>query len=247
MANVQFSFKRYEKKYMLTSSQRSRLLEIINDKVVKDRYGEYTICSIYYDTDDFALIRKSIEKPVYKEKLRVRSYGTASSDSNVFIEIKKKFDGVVYKRRITASALSVDGIMSGEVLAYPGGQIAKEIEYFNSIYDLSPKVFIAYDRTAYAGKENGEVRITFDKNIRFRTYDLDLRKGDRGTKLLDSDLYLTEIKVPGACPLWLSSALTQVGAKNVSFSKYGECYKKYILPEIFKKSKKLPKGELLGA
>lgn len=247
MANVQFSFKRYEKKYMLTSFQRDRLLEIINDKIVKDKYGEYTICNIYYDTDDFAIIRRSIEKPVYKEKLRVRSYGVPNDESNVFIEIKKKFDGIVYKRRITASASCVEPILSGGVLAYPGGQIAREIEYFNSFYDLSPKVFIAYDRTAYAGKDDGAVRITFDKNIRFRTYDLDLRKGDKGRKILDSDLYLTEIKLPGVCPMWLSSALTQVGAKGVSFSKYGECYKKYILPEIFKKPDEISKGVLLGA
>ena len=151
MANVQFSFKRYEKKYMLTSFQCDRLLEIINDKIIKDKYGEYTICNIYYDTDDFAIIRRSIEKPVYKEKLRVRSYGVPNDESNVFIEIKKKFDGIVYKRRITASASCVEPILSGGVLAYPGGQIAREIEYFNSFYDLSPKVFIAYDRTAIRG------------------------------------------------------------------------------------------------
>ena len=247
MKNVQFSFKRNEKKYILTSFQRDRLLEIINEHVVKDRYGEYTICNIYYDTDDFTLIRKSIEKPVYKEKLRVRSYGVPDDESNVFIEIKKKFDGVVYKRRITASALSVESVLSGEILAYPGGQIAREIDYFNSFYDLSPKVFIAYDRTAYAGREDSEVRITFDKNIRFRTYDLDLRKGDSGKNILDSNLYLTEIKLPGVCPLWLSSALAQIGARGVSFSKYGECYKKYILRNTFKKSDEISKGELLGA
>ena len=99
---IQCCFERYEKKYCLTLSQQRFLLERMTPYMKKDAYGEYTICNIYYDTDDFHLIRASLEKPVYKEKLRVRSYGVPEEGDRVFVELKKKFDGVVYKRRVTA-------------------------------------------------------------------------------------------------------------------------------------------------
>lgn len=226
---VQYSFKRYEKKYMLTLEQQKAILDGMKEYMKPDIYGETTNCNIYYDTDNWELIRKSIEKPVYKEKLRVRSYGVPKTGDNVFIEIKKKYDGVVYKRRTTLPSEDFEKYLAGNKDLSSGNQISKEIEYFQSLYNAKPKVYIAYDRTSYMGKDNEELRITFDKDIRFREYALDLRKGDFGEKMLPADTVLMEIKIPGTAPLWLAHLLSSVKAMPTSFSKYGTYYKEYVL------------------
>lgn len=137
---IQCCFERYEKKYCLALSQQRFLLERMTPYMKKDAYGEYTICNIYYDTDDYRLIRASLEKPVYKEKLRVRSYGVPQEDGKVFVELKKKFDGVVYKRRITTGIQNVEPFLSGELPSENFGQIGREIGYFQSFYHTVPKV-----------------------------------------------------------------------------------------------------------
>ncbi len=229
---IQSCFKRYEKKYMLTPAQQARILEGIRSRMKPDEHATYTICNIYYDTDDYDLIRRSIEKPVYKEKLRVRSYGTATDSSKVFVEIKKKFDGVVYKRRVTMEAAKVPGWLSGKPLLSPGGQIASEIEWFQSFHKTRPRVFIGYDRVAFAGIDQPDLRITFDTNIRWRETDLDLRSGDWGTPLLDPNQVLMEIKIPGTAPLWLAKLLSETGACQTSFSKYGTYYKNVVMKKF---------------
>ena len=234
---IKQNFKRYEKKFFLSPDQYTFFVQRINEYVTADEHPNYTICNIYYDTDDYRLIRASIEKPIYKEKLRLRSYGVPSEDSNVFLELKKKYDGVVYKRRITTNPSGVDGILKGN----ESTQIAKEIEYFQSFYKTKPKVFIAYDRQAFKGKENSELRITFDKNMRYRLYDLDLISGDYGERIIDGDNILMEIKIPGACPLWLTHILTELKINSTSFSKYGTCYREHIL----KDNKNIYKKEML--
>lgn len=227
---IQCCFERYEKKYCLTLSQQRFLLERMTPYMKKDAYGEYTICNIYYDTDDYRLIRASLEKPVYKEKLRVRSYGVPTDGGRVFVEIKKKYDGVVYKRRITASPADAAAFLRTGKSTQPLGQIGREIAWFQHTYHAGPKVFLAYDRAAFSGADDPAVRITFDTGIRWRTTALDLRCGDHGAPLLPPEQILMELKLPDACPLWLSRALTDIGARPTSFSKYGACYKTYILP-----------------
>lgn len=229
MANVQSCFKRYEKKYRLTPAQQQFILNGMREHMTADEYGAYTICSIYYDTPDWRLIRTSLEKPVYKEKLRVRSYGVPADGGKVFVEVKKKYDGVVYKRRITTRADSAAAFLAGAD-ADRYGQIGHEIQWFQSFYRTVPKVFIAYDRLAFAGKEDPALRITFDTNLRWRDTDLDLRCGDHGTPIDDPNMVLMEIKIPGVCPLWLSQLLSEAQAYPTSFSKYGVCYKNHLLP-----------------
>lgn len=224
---VQYCFERYEKKYFLTPLQKEIFRQHIAPYVQPDAYGRYTICSLYYDTPDWRLIRASIEKPIYKEKLRVRSYGVPAKDGRVFAELKKKFDGIVYKRRIEQRADTVAAFLDGTVPART--QIEKEIFRFQQFYHTAPRVFIAYDREAYAG-ENG-VRVTFDTGIRFRETTLSLTAGDHGTPLLTGDRILTEVKIPAACPLWLSHALSEAGATPVSFSKYGTFYHQKLQKE----------------
>ena len=221
---IKHSFERYEKKYFLTLRQYILLKDKIQSNIRADEYPTYTLCNIYYDTDDYRLIRASLEKPVYKEKLRLRSYGVPQKGSDVFAEIKKKFDGVVYKRRIVIPA-------DGDMTLPDNNQIAEEIRYFRQLYDVKPKVFIAYDREAYSGADNPDLRITFDTNLRYRLNDLDLCSGDYGDPIIDWDKILMEIKIPGVCPLWLSRTLSELKIYPESFSKYGECYKRHILGE----------------
>ena len=227
-------FERVEKKYFLTPGQYTSFIHDLAPYVRQDAYGDYTICNLYYDTDDFRLIRASLEKPVYKEKLRVRSYGVPADDDTVFVELKKKFDGIVYKRRITATPHAAQRLLHGLRTDNPPGQIQREIEYFQSFYHTAPKVFIAYDRQAYQGVENSALRITFDRALRYRLERLDLQQGDDGAPILGTDDILMEIKIPGACPLWLCRLLSEHGARPVSFSKYGEVYRAHILRDTRK-------------
>lgn len=225
---IQSCFRRYEKKYLLTKEQYQAMLLGMAPYMKQDRYPHYSISNIYYDTDNYDLIRASLEKPVYKEKLRLRSYGVPGKHDTVFIEIKKKFEGVVYKRRITMqmqdAARYLRGIRTGN-----GSQISREIDYFMQMYRPQPKVFIAYDREAYAAADVGELRITFDTELRARSNDMDLRSGDHGVLLLDKNLYLMEIKIPGSVPLWLSRLLSENSIFPTSFSKYGAYFKQFVL------------------
>lgn len=228
-AQIQTNFKRYEKKFFLSSEQYKLFIKKIKPFVTDDEYGEYTICNIYYDTDDYRLIRASIEKPVYKEKLRIRSYGVPEKDGKIFVELKKKYDGVVYKRRVTTSPSLVEPLLRGIRKAGENEQIVKEISYFQRFYNAKPKVFIAYDRKAFKGIENEELRITFDTNMRFRLKDLDLTHGDSGEPILADNRILMEVKIPGTCPLWLTHILSELKINSTSFSKYGTCYREHIL------------------
>ena len=228
MSEIQSCFKRVEKKYMLTREQYKAMLLGMAFRMIPDEHPRYTIGNVYYDTADYDLIRASLEKPAYKEKLRVRSYGVPGDDGLAFVEIKKKFDGVVYKRRVTMTAKEADDWLRGGRPAKES-QISREIDWFMSFYRPTPAVYIAYDREAYAGVENGELRITFDRNLRWRDHDVDLRAGDHGNPILAGDQILMEIKIPGAAPLWLAQLLSDNRIVSTSFSKYGAYYKQAVL------------------
>jgi hypothetical protein len=226
---VQCSFQRIEKKYLLSPQQYHTIATGIQPYTQADQYGSYTICNIYYDTPDYRLIRASLEKPVYKEKLRLRSYGVPGNDGKVFVELKKKFDGVVYKRRIVLPAAEAAQYLNeGRPLSSPS-QISREIDFFLRSYAPAPKVFLSYDREAYAGLELPDLRITFDTNLRWRETDLDLRLGNYGEPLLGPEDILMELKIPGAAPVWLARLLSRAQAFPTSFSKYGFCYQQNIL------------------
>ncbi len=228
---IQTSFARYEKKYRLRAGQQQALLQQMQPYLTPDRYSSYTICNLYYDTADWQLIRACLEKPVYKEKLRVRSYGVPSDQAPVFLEIKKKYAGIVYKRRITAAAQEAAGLLTRDLPVRAAGQIGAEIAQFQARYRAEPRVFIAYDRQAFSGAQDAGLRVTFDTNLRWRQTELDLRLGDHGAPLLPPDDVLLEIKLPGACPLWLSRLLSAQGIFPTSFSKYGACYRQELAKE----------------
>lgn len=233
MAAFQGIFKRIEKKYMLNDIQQQALLQEIKINMAKDAYGQHTISNIYYDTDSFELIRASIEKPVFKEKLRLRSYGIPKEDSIVFLELKRKFKGVVYKRRSALTLQEAQNYLLYGDRPLTDGQIMKEIDWFMQRYDLSPKAFISYDRTAWFGNEDPDLRITFDQNIRFRDTALDLAKGAWGAPILEQHQTLMEIKVSGTMPVWLAHTLNELKIFPTSYSKYGTCYKQYLIKEAY--------------
>lgn len=213
-------FERYEIKYLLTNDTYQQFLSRIKDKIEPDKFPNTLIRSIYYDTDDDLLIRRSIEKPVYKEKLRIRTYGL--DNKKVFLEIKKKYLGKVYKRRISLNYSDVDRFLTEK---NDKTQIGKEIITFCNHYkSLKPKMLIMYERDAYL-RRGTDLRITFDKNISFRNFDLNFNSNLEGKKIINSDFVLMEIKVMHTMPVWLVKVLSELKIYKTSFSKYGLAYK----------------------
>lgn len=224
-------FQRVEKKYLMTAEICQLFQKEIQAYMQADQYGLHTICNIYFDTISDELIRNSIEKPVYKEKLRLRSYGIPNYNSQVFLEIKRKYKGIVYKRRVAMTLKEASYYLEHGIRPKNDSQILKEIDYFIKFYKPIPKLYLAYDRVAFFGKEDNNIRMTIDANIRSRKDDLALEQGDRGELLLEQDMYLLEIKVPNAYPIWLAEILSKLEIYPISFSKYGNIYKQNLLKE----------------
>lgn len=229
-------FKRREIKFMLTARQRAALEAAMRGHMEIDEYGESTICSLYYDTPDNLLIRRSLEKPVYKEKLRLRSYGTAKSGGPVYVELKKKFDGIVYKRRISMPEDLAAEWLAGRIPCPDDRQISREIDWVRHFYGrLVPALYLAYDRAAYFCPDDGNLRVTMDRNIRWRTDSLSLTIPPCGKQLLKPGCSLLEIKAADAMPLWLTQALSENGIRQISFSKYGTAYTAIQTQKAFSK------------
>lgn len=226
-ANV---FLRHELKYLLDAEKKRRVMELLPLHMSLDKYGKSEIRSIYFDTDDYLLVRRSIQKPVFKEKLRIRSYGEATKDREVFVELKRKYNSVVYKRRTKMTeAEALLWLTEGNGCPIES-QISHEIDYFLTMYErLSPKVFLSYEREAYYDKDGSDLRITFDDNILARCEELTLEGKAYGTPLLDEGKTLMEIKCSGGMPLWLVHLLSEAGIFKTSYSKYGVAYKKIII------------------
>ena len=236
-------FKRYEIKYMVTAEQKARILKAMEPYMELDKYGRSTVRNIYFDTDDFVLARHSIARPDFKEKLRVRCYSKADADSTVFVELKRKFDGVVYKRRVGLREADAMKWMAGSCdpaamysPAENSPQVTNEIEYFRGLYSgLKPVLYLSYDREAYRMRKGAqaidggaEFRVTFDCNIRCRENDLTLRSDAYGTGMLDEGMFLMELKCPGAIPLWMTEVLSEERIYKTSYSKYGTAYCCYM-------------------
>lgn len=221
------TMQRVEMKYILTKSQLAELKTALKEHMVVDQYGKTSIATIYYDTPDFRLIRNSIERPSFKEKIRLRSYGLSNENDKVFLEIKRKVNGLVYKRRMSMTEEEAEEFFAAQN-NFAEGQIAKEISYFRNYYqDLRPAIMVIYDRTAYQ-EINGTLRLTIDENPRYRQEELNLHTSMDGQSLLDEGSAVLEIKVQEVMPLWLVSILSKEKIYKTSFSKVGEAYKKII-------------------
>ena len=228
----QATFKRHEVKYIMNPQQKQAVLDVMQRYMRLDDYGRTTIRSLYFDTDSWELIRHSIEKPVYREKLRVRSYKTAEPDDPVFVELKKKYKKVVYKRRVSLPERQVCECFSRGLPLPVNSQIGNEIEYCRSFHgNLHPAVFLSYEREAFYALDGSDFRVTFDENILYRDYDLTLRKEAYGTPLLERGQTLMEIKTAGGMPLWMCRELTRLRLFRERFSKYGLAYMKIMTDE----------------
>lgn len=233
-------FRRIEKKYIVDEPTYEKLIKKLDGHFVKDRYYKSTICNIYYDTPSHQLVRNSIEKPVYKEKLRVRSYGVPNDEDMVFVELKKKYKGVVYKRRIEMTLAQTRDFFAGKEVPHDNPQIENELKYFLKFYEgIAPAMYLSYDRLAYCGAEDPSLRLTFDTHILYREEQKELDKGIWGKELLPAGVRVMEIKIPNAMPLWLSTILDELEIYPASFSKYGTAY----LNEF---SEKIHKGKVIS-
>ena len=221
-------FKRYELKYLLTAEQKEAILQTMEPYMALDQYGRTTIRNIYFDTENYRLIRRSMEKPLYKEKLRIRSYRKTEKKDKVFVELKKKYDGVVYKRRISMpQQAAMDWICNG--VGAPDSQIGREIEYFRNFYEgIRPAVYLSYEREAYFSKDGSDFRVTFDDHIYARQDRLSLTEEPGGQSLLPEGMVLMEVKTSGAIPMWMVKFLTENRIFKTSFSKYGTAYQNMI-------------------
>ena len=232
MEAVQHIFRRVEKKYVVTQEQEEELLRRLESRMAPDAYGRHSVANIYFDTENYALIRESVEKPVYKEKFRLRSYGAPGEEDAVFAELKKKYKGVVYKRRIMACPPQIDRLLGGEMIEGEDVQTQREMHWFFGMYRAKPRVFIGYDRFALIGREDENLRVTFDHDIRWRKERLNLSAGADGELVLGENPIVMEIKIPGAAPLWLARLLSEMRIFPTSFSKFGACYLTHIAPNF---------------
>ena len=231
------TFKRYEKKFLMTDAQYRALLPLLSSHMQPDDYcrdGQmYPIYNVYYDTDQNDLIRQSLAKPYYKEKLRLRGYDIPTSpDDRVFLELKKKIGGVVNKRRAALTLRQAYAFLENRVIPQSvdahGRQVLLELDCFLSRYTLHPAVFISSHRSAWFGREDRNLRVTFDRNIVTRRQDVALERGCFGEQLLAPGQVLMEVKIPGSMPLWLADCLSNLRIYSRSFSKYGTEYQKSL-------------------
>ena len=236
------TFQRREVKFLMSMEQYEALLPIVHEHMNPDKFcvdgKEYGIYNLYYDTPDNLLIRRSIEKPYYKEKLRLRSYySPADPSQSVFLEVKKKIGGIVTKRRVSMTVAEAETYIQTRVKPYYERfidlQVIKEMDVFLNNYDsIAPRQYISYQRSAFFGKDDPEFRLTFDRNLTERRYDLSLTKASYGNQIIRPDQRLMEIKVPGSIPLWMSQALSEIGIRRHSFSKYGRAYKSFVQESV---------------
>lgn len=226
MKNYQTVFQRKEIKYLLTQSQLESLLPVIKRYMKPDDFAHSSISNLYYDTPDYRMIRRSLDKPQYKEKLRLRCYQVPHRDTPAFMEIKKKASGVVYKRRTSLPYTQAVAYLQRQT---SGGdsQIFHELDWMLLTYqNLAPSVFLSYERDSWKGTDDPNLRLTLDQDILWRTQALDLRCGTWGKQLLGPEQKLMEIKIPNAMPLWLAEILSELAVYPSSFSKYGKAYQR---------------------
>jgi len=225
---MQFTFKRYEYKYLVTHAQADAATASLLEFMVPDKYGTYWVQNLYYDTGNWDVVCKSMEKPLYKEKLRLRCYGIPEETSNVFLELKKKYLGEVNKRRV-ALPISALGLPMREVLASEDKQIARELAFYMHTNPVEAKMYIAFLRTAYSGIEDENLRVTFDNDIHYRLDNMDFYHPQDGQDVLQDGYQVMEIKTRTGIPLWLSRILSDNAIYKTSYSKYGTCYTNHCI------------------
>lgn len=253
-------FQRVERKYLLSQEQYLAFNAACSGMLEDEPYGHSMISSLYYDTPQFAMINRSLEKPLYKEKLRVRAYGVPGPQDEVYVELKKKFDGIVYKRRVGMTREGAEAYMAGlsyekAMAAFPFAdpelqnqaysqrsiQIAREIDACRSRWPrLRPSIMTIVRRDALHATDDSGVRLTFDHEARWRDDRLLLGLDVDGSPLLAEDQVIMEIKCMRAYPRWLVDTLNTIKAYPCSISKYGRAYQ--IAAKAHRRNASVPPG-----
>jgi SPX domain protein involved in polyphosphate accumulation len=228
---MQSIFKRYEKKYLITQEQGAALRDICSRYMTPDQYGEYLVQNVYYDTENWDIIRFSLEKPLFKEKLRLRCYEVSREEGELFLELKKKYKGVVYKRRLAIPMKSLSGRTVREIVSDESSQISRELDFYLKANAVRERIYISYRRTAFTGFKDDGLRVTFDTDLRFRLDCLDFSDQGGGQSIIPDGKMLMEIKTLGGIPLWMTHALCENKIYPIAFSKYGVCYTEHILKQ----------------
>ena len=227
-------FRRVEQKYLIDEKQYTSLLKEIDTKISKDAYFKETIKNIYFDTDDYYLITRSIEKPPFKIKLRVRAYNNVEDKDKVFFEIKNKYKGIVGKRRVEITYKELKDYINNKIIPKnANSQIMKELDYFMNYYNLKPKILIAYDRYSYYSNENKNFRITFDHNLRSNETNLSLNNNEKLLPFFNNKkMIIMEVKSLDSLPFWFIKSLENNKIYPTSFSKYGSIYTNKLKEEL---------------
>lgn len=226
-------FTRHELKFLIDRHTYGKIYKALMPYLVVDQHankqGYYTVSNIYYDTKDDLFHYEKMKGQDFRQKLRLRTYGHSDLDSESYLEIKKKHKGLVNKRRTALRLrdayrfLEVDEIDNNDLIDNTNAsniQILKEVAFLKKFYTLEPKVALCYERQAFQGKEDNELRITFDDNLRKRHHNLRLELGSEGASYVSRDIFVLEIKVNDTIPLWLARILSQFSCSVQSFSKY---------------------------
>jgi hypothetical protein len=230
---MQHIFERYEEKYLVCAEQGAEFKKLILRHMEPDQYGEYLVQNLYYDTENWDVVRASTQKPLYKEKMRLRCYNMPHTNSKLFLELKKKFAGIVYKRRIAIPFTALSSRSVHDVVKEENSQIARELDFYLNQHDVFQRMYIAYRRIAFtstaqqSSTECEGLRVTFDSDIRFRLDHLDYANPDNGYGILPQGTMVMEIKTQGGVPLWMARSLAENRIFPMAFSKYGVCYSSY--------------------
>ena len=235
-------FSRREQKYLITQWQYLQLVENILPYMRPDKYGvegRYSVTSLYFDNDDQDIYFETKNKLKYRQKLRLRVYDDTDRNGTAFFEVKQKHNKVVNKRRLVMPLSEAYRYLNNdaeELSSYEtsNGQVLKEIDHFKRFYDLQPEMIVSYNRHAFHGVTDPELRITFDLDLKCRNEDLALENGSYGHNFIDENLVVLEVKVNDSVPLWLTRHLQDLDCEQRSASKFctsTELLKGDILPQ----------------
>lgn len=232
---MQSAFNRYEQKFLIPIDQIDHIKEQIGPYVTQDdnaSLSHYTICNIYYDTTNDEIIKRSVSKPMFKEKLRLRCYGEPKQGDIMFLEIKKKLNGFVNKRRTSISYEDACMLIHEKVMpikkSYHNSQVLNEIYFYVKNKQLIPRISLSYDREAYYAIDDESIRLTFDYNMTSRRDNVNLGRTHEDTLIVQDERAILEVKTTGALPLWLTNILTANQIYPNSFSKYGTEFYHYL-------------------
>jgi SPX domain protein involved in polyphosphate accumulation len=224
---------RFELKYLTRFDTYQRIIRQLDPYAERDGYagelGRYSIISLYYDSPELACYWDKINGVPYRNKLRIRQYGSMAGSDDAYIEVKQKLLASIRKIRTRMKLTQAYDLLAAahqraetsEVIdRSPEDEVLNHVMYLRSLYNLEPKAIISYEREPYVGRYDHHLRMTFDLNLRSRAEDLRLESGPWGKYIMSPDIVLVEMKVDGRIPEWFISLVAEHNLEPCRFSKY---------------------------